>query len=248
MKGLLIRLILAFVLTIFAAIYQRLTGPTHPVYGDAEWNNTEIEYKFNRSHSGPGGQAVSVTVPDTAIDGYLTGTLPHQPPAGKLEYFVWLQKGNYQITFPEDISIITRFTGAVPLYVLLPHVLIMFIAMFMSMAAGLEALANGHQAYKFTLWAAGLLFLGGMILGPIVQNFAFDAYWTGFPWGMDLTDNKTLFAMIAWIAAVWRGRNNKNAKWWIVFATVILLIVYLIPHSMMGSELNYETMNVEVGE
>ena len=54
--------------------------------------------------------------------------------------------------------------------------------------------------------------------------------------------------MIAWIAAVWRGRNNKNAKWWIVSATVILLIVYLIPHSMMGSELNYETMNVEVGE
>ena len=271
MKGLIVRLILAFVLTIFAAIYQRLTGPSHPVYGDAEWNNTEIDYKFTRSHDGPGDQLVSITVPDTAIDGYLiyrrykandawkgmkllrsgpdlTGTLPHQPPAGKLEYFIWLQKEDDQITLPEDMSVITRFTGAVPPYVLLPHILIMFIAMFMSMAAGLEALANGQQAYKFTLWAAGALFLGGMILGPVVQKFAFDAYWTGFPWGMDLTDNKTLVAMIAWIAAVWRGRNNQNAKWWIVFATVILLIVYLIPHSMMGSELNYETMNVEVGE
>ncbi len=176
------------------------------------------------------------------------GSLPHQPPAGKIEYFILLQKDDNQITLPQDKSIITRFTGAVPSYVLLPHILIMFVAMFMSVAAGLEALANGSRAYIFTLWTTVLLFLGGMILGPIVQKFAFDAYWTGFPWGMDLTDNKTLVAMIAWIAAAWRGRGNKNARWWIVSATVILLIVYLIPHSMMGSELNYETMNVEVGE
>ena len=271
MKGLIFRLFLAFVLTISAAIYQRLTGPTHPVYGDVELGATTIDYKFNRSHDGPGDQPVSITVPDTSVDGYLvyrrfkaneawkgmklqragqelTGSLPHQPAAGKLEYFVWLNKDDVLITLPQNVSIITRFTGAVPMYVLLPHILIMFVAMFMSMAAGLEAIANGTRTHIFALWATFSLFLGGMILGPIVQKFAFDAYWTGFPWGMDLTDNKTLVAMIAWIAAAWRGRNNKNAKWWVISASIILLIVYLIPHSVMGSELNYETMKVEVGE
>jgi hypothetical protein len=270
-KGLIFRLVIAFILTISAAIYQRLTGPTHPVYGDTELGSESIDYKFNRSHDGEGDQPVIIAVADTSIEGYLVyrrykaneawkgmklqrngpelvASLPHQPPAGKLEYFLWLNKGEQHVTVPDDMSIITRFTGAVPLYVLLPHILIMFVAMFMSMAAGLEAIANGQRTYIFTLWTTGLLFLGGMILGPIVQKFAFDAYWTGFPWGMDLTDNKTLVAMIAWILAAWRGRNNQNAKWWVISATIILLIVYLIPHSLMGSELNYETMKVEVGD
>ena len=34
--------------------------------------------------------------------------------------------------------------------------------------------------------------LGGMILGPIVQKYAFGAYWTGIPFGHDLTDAKNL--------------------------------------------------------
>jgi hypothetical protein len=209
-------------------------------------------------------------VPDTSVTGYLifrryktndawrgmkmsrngqelTASLPHQPPAGKLEYFIWLSQQDNMLTLPVNTSIVTRFTGAVPLYVLLPHIIIMFAAMFMSMAAGLEAIANGSRAYRFTLWTTGLLFLGGMILGPVVQKFAFDAFWTGFPFGMDLTDNKTLLAMIAWVLASWRGRSA-NAKAWIISAAIILLAVYLIPHSMMGSELNYETMQVEVGE
>ena len=48
-----------------------------------------------------------------------------------------------------------------------------------------------------TFLTMGSLFLGGMLLGPIVQNFAFGDYWTGIPFGWDLTDNKTLLAAIA---------------------------------------------------
>jgi len=266
-----IRLIIAFVITISAAIYQRKTGPTHPVNDDLVWENCLVEYNLTRSHGGEGDQPISITVPDTAIRGYLiyrrfkandawtgmklerketelSGSLPHQPPAGKLEYFIWLTKGEDAVMIPKKFSVITRFTGKVPDLVLIPHILIMFIAMFISNAAGLEALMRGARSYKFALWATGLLFLGGMILGPIVQKFAFNEYWTGIPWGMDLTDNKTLIAMIAWIAAVWFGRNNKPARGWIIAASIILIAIYLIPHSMMGSELNYETMQVEVGE
>ena len=39
-----------------------------------------------------------------------------------------------------------------------------------------------------------LLAVGGFILGPLVQNYAFGELWTGVPFGWDLTDNKTLIA------------------------------------------------------
>jgi len=88
-----------------------------------------------------------------------------------------------------------------------------------------------------------------MILGPLVQKFAFGAYWTGVPFGWDLTDNKTLIAMIFWLMASWRvlKGNAEQNRWWVVLAVVVMFIVFLIPHSMMGSELNYETMTVETG-
>jgi hypothetical protein len=41
-----------------------------------------------------------------------------------------------------------------------------------------------------------------MILGPVVQYYAFGEFWTGVPFGWDLTDNKTLVAVIFWALAV----------------------------------------------
>ncbi len=68
--------------------------------------------------------------------------------------------------------------------------------------------------------------IGGLILGPLVQKYAFGAYWTGFPLGGDLTDSKTLFAVLVWLAAFFL--RNKS-RWWTVAATVLMVAVYLIP-------------------
>ena len=103
--------------------------------------------------------------------------------------------------------------------------------------------------YNLALWSAGLLFLGGMILGPVVQKFAFGEFWTGVPFGFDLTDNKTLVTMITWLAAAWLSYKKKtSARVWILIAAIVLLLVYSIPHSMMGSELDYETGKIGTGE
>jgi hypothetical protein len=53
--------------------------------------------------------------------------------------------------------------------------------------------------------------------------------------------------MIAWLLALWKGRKRRSARAWVIMAAVVLLAVYSIPHSVMGSELNYETMQVETG-
>ena len=57
---------------------------------------------------------------------------------------------------------------------------------------------------------------GGFVLGPLVQKAAFAAYWTGIPWGWDLTDDKTLFAALFWGAAVFLqcgGQARRGGQW-----------------------------------
>ena len=83
-----------------------------------------------------------------------------------------------------------------------------------------------------------MILFGGMVFGPIVQKYAFNDWWTGFPIGKDLTDNKILFIVILWALAFFL---KKKSKWWAFAATVLMLIVYLIPHSAHGSELDYKT-------
>jgi len=268
---LILRIILSLIITLSAAYYQRKTGPTYPIEGELKHGDTQIRYKLLRSHGGESDQPVTITVPDTSMNGFvvfrryktgdiwkamkmkrqgeeLYGSLPHQPAAGKLEYYIIVTHQDQAIYIPQYQVVITRFKGHVPLGILIPHVIIIFLAMFISTLAGLEALAKGKYMYRFSIWASILLFLGGMILGPLVQKFAFDAFWTGFPLGLDLTDNKTLIAMVFWFVALWRGRNDRPARGWIITAAVVLLIVFSIPHSMFGSELDYHSMQVGTGD
>jgi hypothetical protein len=85
-----------------------------------------------------------------------------------------------------------------------------------------------------------------MILGPFVQLYAFGDLWTGVPFGWDLTDNKTLIAFLFWILAVVMNRR-RDKPFYTVLAAVVLLLIYSIPHSMFGSQLDYHTGNVTQG-
>jgi hypothetical protein len=269
MKRSLLFWILAVILTLSSAVYQRMTGPTHPVRGSAVLAGGSIQWTLDRSHGGSGDQPVRLFVADAGTEGSLffkryktddewtrmrmlrrgdtlAAMLPHQPPAGKLEYAVELQAGNAFLRIPEEESIVTRFKGHVPNGFLFPHVIAMFLAMLFSMRVGLETLRRDAKLRVLVIWTVALITLGGMILGPIVQKFAFGAFWTGFPFGTDLTDNKTLIAFIAWTAAlmaVLRAKESSFPRWLVLAASIITLAVYLIPHSMMGSELNYRELD-----
>jgi len=259
--------ILALAITLAAAVYQRATGPTYPARGEVTLGGAVYKYRLIRSHGGPLNARVMIDVPDPEVSGVLIykrykaeeewtevplrrggnilqAELPHQPPAGKLEYFLRLSRGEDVITVPQNRDIVIRFKGAVPIWVLIPHVFFMFSAMLVSTRAGLEALVKNGQLRHYVLWAAGLLFLGGMIMGPLVQKYAFGALWTGFPFGFDLTDNKTLIAMIGWVVAVFAVLKGKAARLWVVMASILLLLIFSIPHSMIGSELDYSTGQV----
>jgi hypothetical protein len=174
-----------------------------------------------------------------ARDSVLTASLPHQPPAGKLEYRIQARGAGQLFTLPDGDPVVIRFRGDVPWYVMIPHVLMMFFSMLLSTRAGLEVFSPEPKLRGLVLGTLGTLFVGGLILGPIVQKFAFDAYWTGWPAGKDLTDNKTAAAFLIWLVAALGILGPRRKTSWALVAAIALLVVYLIPHSLLGSELDY---------
>ena len=125
---------------------------------------------------------------------------------------------------------------------ILPHVIIIFAAMLFSTAAGLAALDKKRNPRRLVLWTVASLFAGGFILGPLMQKFAFGVAWTGFPLGTDLTDNKTLIAFLFWIVALIAGRKGKPARPFVIAASLVTLLIFLIPHSLLGSEYDYSKL------
>lgn len=261
--------LLAFIITIAAAYYQRKTGPTYAKEINITLDGKNYEIELPRSHGGDDACPVELEIADKDVQGelsyrkyptnenwqsillkrkgeLLTGNLPHQPPAGKLEYFLKLSTRNEELNLFENNPVIIRYKGSVPPGILIPHIIIMFAAMLLSNLSGIIAFMKHPKQRFYGRITLALLFLGGLILGPMVQFHAFGEYWTGIPFGWDLTDNKLLVAFIFWVIAV-AGNRKREKPFLTVLAAVILLIIYSIPHSMFGSELDPETGEVISG-
>jgi len=278
--------LLAFVITVSAAIYQRATGPTYPKKMVISVNNVEYKLKLVRSLGLDEDPTVKLNINDATISAkiyyrrYLTNDefntvdfkfkskpidsfimnkifgmtkdegffaeVPQQPAAGKIEYYFEISDQLGTKTYLKETPVVIRFKGGVPGFILLPHILFMFIAMLFSNLSGLLAVFKVPSYRKYTIWTFVCLMVGGMILGPVVQLYAFGDLWTGIPFGWDLTDNKTLIAFLFWVLAV--AMNWKKSRpVYTVIAAVVLLLIYSIPHSMFGSQLDYNTGTVTQG-
>ena len=265
MKRSLLFWVIAFLVTAASALYQRMTGPTYPVSGKVIVDGKEVSYRLKRSDESIANHHVQIKTEDPNIHGYvewkryktkdewtrvemrydngtLEAELPAQPPAGKLQYRVYLQDPQTTVAIPSNEPVIIRFKGVVPTVVLIFHVIVIFSAMLFSARTGLEAFSPAPQYIGLTSATIAFLIAGGLILGPLVQKYAFDAYWTGWPFGTDLTDNKTAVSLLSWIAAAVAVKKSAHPKRWILAAAVITIVVFLIPHSVLGSELDYSTM------
>jgi len=256
---------LAVVITLGSAVYQRRTGPTYPLRGQAVVEGTEISYRLPRSAETVADAEVAVPAP-AAVEGWLdwkryptedewtrvplvregdrlVGYLQKQPAAGKVAYKVHLGRDEAAPPITGADPVILRYRDPVPAWVFIPHVVIIFAGMLFSTAAGLAALDRKRDPRRFVLWTVALLFVGGFILGPLMQKFAFGVAWTGFPLGTDLTDNKTLIAFLFWIVALVAGRKGKPARPFVIAASLVTLLVFLIPHSLLGSQYDYSKLD-----
>ena len=259
--------LLALLLTMVLAVYQRLSGPTYPVRGTETLAGAKFSYKLYRSWTS--GKELPVLITSSGgnnsaqlyyrryplINGenwtvrsmvknghFYTAAIPSKPPAGKVVYKVRILSGTRDLWLNHGQPAVARFKGKVPVALLIVHIIFMFAGLLLAFRTGLEALRQDGRWQQLVPWTLAMVFSGGLILGPLVQKYAFGTFWTGFPLGGDLTDSKTLFAVLVWLGAFFLRKKN---RWWTLAATVLMIAVYLIPHSMLGSELNYQTGKVE---
>ncbi len=266
----------AIVLMVVIVIYQRATGPTYPQKGSMELSGSEINYKLLRSHEIGMNAPVEVVAPDKAVIGkikikrykshdewseldmiregdLLKSELPEQLPAGKVMYHIFVGKDDNNLTALTPEPIVLRYKGVVPLWILYPHIGFMILSFAFAMRVALEAAFKGSEVLKMSYITLGLFAFGGLVLGPLVQWYAFGAFWTGWPFGKtilhfgDLTDNKTLASILIWIFAIIRIKKHPNQTWWAWLATLVMIAVYLIPHSMLGSEIDFREVEAQTG-
>ncbi|NLA15156.1 MAG: hypothetical protein GX877_01285 [Bacteroidales bacterium] len=150
----------------------------------------------------PGTDDFTTVIPSFTTDKntlFMNSTLPVQPAAGKVEYYIQLIAKDGTII--QSNSSVLRFRNYVPPAVLILHILLMFFAYLFSNFTGLHALNKQAKTRYYALTALLLILAGGFILGPIVQKYAFNVWWAGWPLGRDMTDNKTLVAFLAWLIA-----------------------------------------------
>jgi len=270
MKRMLIYSALSLLLVFLTLYYQRATGPTYEKEISFELQGQSFEVELPRSHEINTPCLVKTGITDTTIsgriyykryptrdnykakeffrnDGELVAKLPNQLPAGKLKYYMEFSSDGKTRTLLKDNPVIIRFKGPVPSNVLITHIFFMFASMFLSNLAGILAFRRDDRYILFSRLTLLFLFIGGLILGPMVQKYAFGLWWSGVPFGWDLTDNKLLLSFLVWLTAV-VGNIRKRRPYLAVAATLILIVMYAIPHSTMGSELDYESGKVVTGD
>jgi hypothetical protein len=258
----------AFLLTAAFLVWQKISGPTYEKRFKVEVAGTVIKGELLRTHSINGDMPVTIHVPDQGVtaevvwrrfptddpwsrivmqrDGeVLRAHIPRQKMAGKVEYDVEFFKDGQMAPALTDEAAVARYKGDVPNLILILHVVAIVLAFLFSTGAGFEALTNGPALRQLSRITLGFLVVGGLILGPIVQKYAFDAFWTGWPVGEDWTDNKLAVGALLWLIAVIQtrkaGPGDPRGKWFAVLAMLVIFVIFSIPHSIHGSTLDYET-------
>ncbi len=245
-----------------SVIYQRKTGPTYPLKYEIQLKGETWRGKLLRTHRSTADMEVRVELPEDMSarivwkeypsdrawktvemsregNGYV-GLIPRQPPAGKVCYYIEIEGGGTSIRLPD---VIARFKGDVPAFVLIPHIIMMFAGMLTSSKAGIDAIRNRGNSGRLTVITFLLLATGGLVFGCVVQYYAFGKPWTGWPVGHDLTDNKVAVALIGWLVPLALHLAKKEHRSSVIVASLITLLIFLIPHSLMGSELSYSDSN-----
>ncbi|MCA9023276.1 MAG: hypothetical protein KDA74_24175 [Planctomycetaceae bacterium] len=269
---------LAVILAASAMIYQRATGPTYPMKvpvtgnivaklirthestGDAtvevpipkaDTKTATATLYYKRFRTDDEFTPITMKVEITKSRTQLEGNLPKQPAAGKLEYYIEAEIAGQSMRLPENKNenVIIRFKDPVPDGVLIPHITLMILSILLGMRSGLAALFAPYNMRQLAWATLCGMTVGGMILGPMVQKYAFGEYWTGFPLGGDWTDNKMLFMFLAWVfgcSVIGLNPKKKNTtigRFAVLIATIVMTVCYLIPHSMGGSELDYSQVD-----
>ena len=156
---------------------------------------------------------------------------------------------------PADTPFDFRYIGAVPPYILAPHLIFIFATFFAVSMSAMSAIpllfgssTDTYPAARWLFWSMLFSFMGCYPFGIPMNWYAFGGGWEGVPFGTDATDNKTqlmfVYLAYAWLAGLGsflRGRKGRDLYSPRAYGLVTLgglivtLAIYAIPHSIQFS-------------
>jgi hypothetical protein len=123
-----------------------------------------------------------------------------------------------------------------------------FYFMIQSLWSAIDILSTGlgkKSAVSNARWVLLCTFIGGWPLGFLLNYQAFGPLWEGFPFGYDITDNKTQLIFIFWLVSLLLVRGSFLGKgeerdWLgprgfalaILLSYIVSLFLFIVPHSL----------------
>lgn len=200
-----------------------------------------------------GGAELLETVPMDRAGDVWTARLPSLERGRRIEYgFRLAGTGETAAERPLTTRLfLLKYKGEVSPTVLVLHVLCMFASFFFIVESliGAGAILARSETKEFTLamtrWVLLFSFLGGWPLGFALNWQRFGVMWEGYPFGYDVTDNKTQVMFLFWLVVMllsWRSFFGKRDggdpvpdrvyAWAVVVSAVVSLVLFLVPHSL----------------
>ncbi len=178
--------------------------------------------------------------------------LPRYDVGSRIRYALALTRPDGSIVrTPEKGYYVLKFKTDASKPVIVAHVVCMFGAFFfmvLSFFGALRMLRRGagkRGTVGAARWALIFTIVGTWPLGLVLNRQTFGFFWQGFPFGSDITDNKTQVIFIFWLVSLLLVRGSffgrgeerdrlgpKGFAWAIVASFVVSLALYLLPHSL----------------
>jgi hypothetical protein len=144
----------------------------------------------------------------------------------------WAKEKKFKLTFEGEVSrfwLITHIALMVAAPVFLLHAIIYALLILAGVGDPLPKLKAS------LLWGWGCFAISAIPIGIVVTRQAFAVGFEPWPFGGDVTDSKSLFLVLMWMA-VYLGCRKAGERTWAVstlVATLVSAAVFLVPHSQI---------------
>ena len=187
-------------------------------------------------------------------DGRWRARLPAFEKGTKLHYMIeLLDTGEVVARVPsdEESMLYIRYKGEVSRIVLILHIVFMFASFYfmvqalwsaIGMLAGRVRKGEAVRHAKMVLFSS---FIGGWPLGFVLNYQAFGVVWEGYPFGYDITDNKTQVMFVFWFVSLllvrgsFLGRGEERDTLGergfaaaMIVSFIVSLLLFIVPHSL----------------
>jgi len=242
---------IAILITFSVAIFQFIMGESYPLVTEANTGKQLLQFELKRSCTGETDCPIVLPIGDITVSGYvlyriypsdikmsrivfnregdkLIAHLPVQPPAGKLEYRIFLERSGAIIDINQGKPVIIRFFGNVPLSVMIVYSLLIFLAILYSTLTGIFA-GLGIKNYKWKMYFTVAALVGFVFLfQPLMHNYTLNQWWIGAPFNWELENNKILIVLIIWIFTAFYN-FKKSRPGLVVIASFLSILLFSIP-------------------